>query len=182
MQRVTPNIRSARGGVTARAQSTSSDRNVRPSSNPCRVGTPGLIAPGPGFALPQLRPEHCEFSAGACSSHAAQFAQNLLRAGIAAPPDWFEIRTIGGFLNRTLQRFVGARREIIDRAFSLFIELSPTVDQYGSRDEKIRPDRVLLSFRVVDTVAWVNVTPALDLLAKEHALLPSFFYHALQQV
>jgi hypothetical protein len=34
---------------------------------------------------------------------------------------------------------------------------------------------------VIDTVAWVNLMPALDLLAKEHDLLPSFFYHSLHQ-
>jgi hypothetical protein len=33
---------------------------------------------------------------------------------------------------------------------------------------------------VIDTVAWVNLMPALDLLAKEHELLPSFFYQSLR--
>lgn len=33
---------------------------------------------------------------------------------------------------------------------------------------------------MIDTVAWVNLMPALDLLAKEHELLPSFFYHSLR--
>src|SRR5689334_11016963 len=74
-----------------------------------RPGTPGLIAPGPGFTIPQLRPEHCEFSPRATSFYAAQFAQNLLRAGVAQPSDWFATRSIGTFLERTLQQFVGER-------------------------------------------------------------------------
>ncbi|HSU60117.1 MAG TPA: hypothetical protein VLI55_12445 [Bryobacteraceae bacterium] len=146
-----------------------------------RHGTPGLIAPGPGFTIPQLRPEHCEFSPRASSHYAAQFAQNLLRAGVAQPSDWFATRSIGNFLERTLKRFVGERAEIIDRAFSLYLSLSPTVDRYDSHDEESQPERVLLSFQVIDTVAWVNLMPALDLLAKEHELLPSFFYHSLYE-
>jgi hypothetical protein len=46
--------------------------------------------------------------------------------------------------------------------------------------DEIQPERVLLSFQVIDSVARVNLMPALDLLAKEHDLLPSFFYHSLR--
>ena len=145
-----------------------------------RPGTPGLIAPGPGFTIPQLRPEHCEFSARAASFYAAQFAQNLLRAGVAQASDWLATRNIGTFLERTLKQFVGERAQIVDRAFSLYLSLSPTVDRYDSQNEEPRPERVLLSFQVIDTVAWINLMPALDLLAKEHELLPSFFYHSLR--
>jgi hypothetical protein len=146
-----------------------------------RPGTPGLIGAGSGFTIPQLRPEHCEFSPRASSFYAAQFAQNLLRAGVAQPSDWFATRSIGNFLERTLKQFIGARSQIIDRAFNLYLSLSPTVDRYDSQDEEPRADRVLLSFQVVDTVAWVNLMPALELLAKEHELLPSFFYHSLYE-
>jgi hypothetical protein len=59
--------------------------------------------------------------------------------------------------------------------------LSPTVDQYGRDQEEPQPERVLLSFQVIDTVAWVNLLPAIELLAKEHELLPSFFYHSLRE-
>src|SRR5579884_1697403 len=130
-----------------------------------RPGTPGLIAPGPGFTIPLLRPEHCEFSPRASSFYAAQFAQNLLRAGVAQPSDWFATRSIGNFLERTLKQFVGERSQIIDRAFSLYLSLSPTVDRHDSQDVEPRADRVLLSFQVIDTVAWVNLMPALELLA-----------------
>ncbi len=146
-----------------------------------RPGTPGLIAPGPGFTIPQLRPEHCEFSARAASFYAAQFAQNLLRARVAQPRDWFATRNIGSFLECILKQFVGERAEIIDRAFSLYLSLSPTGDRYDSQDEEPRPERVLLSFQVIDTVAWVNLMPDLELLAREHELLPSFFYHSLRE-
>jgi hypothetical protein len=80
-----------------------------------------------------------------------------------------------------LQDFVGERVAAIDRAFSLYLTLSPTPDLYGGEPEKLKPERVLLSFQVIDTVAWVNLMPALELLAKDHDLLPSFFYHSLQQ-
>ena len=146
-----------------------------------RPGAPGLIAPGPGFTIPQLRPEHCEFSARAASFYEAQFAQNLLRAGVAQSSDWFVTRNIGTFLERTLKQFVGKRAEIVDRAFSLYLSLSSTVDRHDRQDEEPQPERVLLSFQVIDTVAWVNLMPALDLLAKEHELLPSFFYHSLRE-
>ena len=76
---------------------------------------------------------------------------------------------------------MGERAAVIDRAFSLYLSLSPTPDFYGGEQEKLKPERVRLSFQVIDTVAWVNLMPALELLAQEHALLPSFFYHSLQQ-
>jgi hypothetical protein len=116
----------------------------------------------------------------AASFYAAQFAQNLLRAGVAQPSDWFATRNIGTFLERTLKQFVRERAEIVDRAFSLYLSLSSTVDRCDSQNEEPRPERVLLSFQVIDTVAWVNLMPALDLLAKEHELLPSFFYQSLR--
>src|SRR5690242_8390239 len=112
-----------------------------------RPGTPGLIAPGPGFPIPQLRPEHCEFSARAASFYAAQFAQNLLRPRVAQASDWFATRNIGPFLERALKQFVGERADIVDRAFSLYLSLSPTVDRYNNQDEEPRPERVLLSFQ-----------------------------------
>ncbi len=77
--------------------------------------------------------------------------------------------------------FVGKRAQEIDRVFSLYLTLSPTVDRYGAENEELRPERVLLSFQVIDTVAWVNLMPAFDLLAKEHELLPSFFYYSLHE-
>jgi hypothetical protein len=116
----------------------------------------------------------------AASFYAAQFAQNLLRARVAQPSDWFATRNIGTFLERTLKQFVGERAEIIDRAFSLYLSLSPTVDRYDSQDKEPQPERVLLSFQVIDTVAWVNLMPAVELLAEDHDVLPSFFYHSLR--
>lgn len=108
--------------------------------------------------------------------------QNLLRAGVGRPASWFASRDIGTFLQRTLEDFVGERAAVIDRAFSLYLTLSPTPDVYGfAEQEKLKPERVLLSFQVIDSVAWVNLMPALELLAKDHALLPSLFYHSLQQ-
>ena len=55
------------------------------------------------------------------------------------------------------------------------------MDRFDTQEEEARPDRVLLSFRVIDTVAWVNLMPALELLAKDHELLPSFFYHSFHE-
>lgn len=74
---------------------------------------------------------------------------------------------------------MGERASAIDRAFSIYLHLSLTGDCYRSGGEEPDPHRVLLSFRVVDHVSWVNVTPALELLQREHELLPSFFYHSL---
>ncbi len=181
MQRLTSTLGISRRGAPNRCGLLTRATARSLAARARRPGTPGLIAPGPGFTIPQLRPEHCEFSPRASSFYAAQFAQNLLRASVAQPSDWFAIRSIGNFLERTLKQFVGERAEIIDRAFSLYLSLSATVNRYDSQDEEPRPERVLLSFQVIDTVAWVNLMPALDLLAKEHELLPSFFYHSLPE-
>ena len=181
MPGITSAIRSSRhrfGPRTGLLAATSSRRLAYRASRP---GTPGLIAPGPGFTIPQLRPEQSEFSQNACSFHAAQFVQNLLRAGVARPTNWFASRDINKFLQHTLQGFVGERAAVIDRTFRLCLSLSPTPDLYCDEQEKLKPERVLLSFQVIDTVASVNLTPALELLAKDHDLLPSFFYHSLQQ-
>ncbi len=181
MQRLPSTLGTPRGGAPTPGGLLAGTTARRLATRARRPGIPGLIAPGPGFTIPQLRPEHCEFAARASSFYAGQFAQNLLRAGVAQPSDWFETRSIGTFLERTFERFVGERAQIIDRAFSLYLNLSPNVDRCDTRDEEPRPERVLLSFQVIDTVAWVNLTPALDLLAKEHKLLPSFFYHSLHE-
>jgi hypothetical protein len=181
MQRLTATLATSRRGAPKPCGLLATAAARRLIARARRPGTPGLIAPGPGFTIPQLRPEHCEFSPRAASFYAAQFAQNLLRAGVAQPSDWFATRNIGTFLERALKQFVGERAEIVDRVFSLYLSLSPNVDRYDTRDEEPRPERVLLSFQVIDTVAWVNLMPALDLLAKEHELLPSFFYHSLRE-
>ncbi|MGH9622439.1 MAG: hypothetical protein ACRD45_22375, partial [Bryobacteraceae bacterium] len=93
--------------------------------------------------------------------------------------DWAVTRSISRFLEQTLWRFVGERASALDRAFSIYLHLSPTGDCYRSGGEEPDLRRVLLSFRVVDHVSLVNVTPALELLQREHELLPSFFYHSL---
>ncbi len=180
MQRLTAILGASRRGASKPCGLLATATARRLAARARRPGTSGLIARGPGFTIPQLRPEHCDFAAQVCSPHARQFAQNLLRAEVALPSDWFETRNIGHFLERTLRQFVGTRAELIDRAFSLYVSLSPTVGRYGNEIDEIQPERVLLSFQVIDTVAWLNLTPALDLLAKEHELLPSFFYHSLR--
>jgi hypothetical protein len=181
MQRVTATLGTSRRGTPKSCGLLATATARRLTARARRLGATGLIAPGPGFTIPQLRPEQCEFSPRASSFYAAQLAQNLLCAGVAQPSDWFATRNIGTFLERTLQQFVGERAQIIDRAFSLYLSLSPTIDQYGRDQEEPQPERVLLSFQVIDTVAWVNLLPAIELLAKEHELLPSFFYHSLRE-
>ena len=146
-----------------------------------RPGTPGLIGSGPGFAIPRLEKHHCEFSGTARSADAAQFAANLIRAGVADPEDWSATRDLSKFLNQTLVRFVGDRTSAIDYAFDLVVSLGTTVERYSSHEQEIDPRRILLTFRVASTVSWVNLTPALELLAREHELLPTFFYHALDR-
>jgi hypothetical protein len=37
----------------------------------------------------------------------------------------------------------------------------------------------LLTFRVANTVSWVNLAPAIEMLRAEHDLLPTIFYHWL---
>ncbi|MBV9037400.1 MAG: hypothetical protein JO182_23115, partial [Acidobacteriaceae bacterium] len=78
-------------------------------------------------------------------------------------------------------RFVGDRASAIDQAFDIALRLSPTMDSYSSGEQGIDPHRVLLSFRVARTICWVNLTPALELLHKDHELLPTVFYHSLER-
>ena len=112
-------------------------------------------------------------------SDGAEFAANLLRAGVAEPGDWESTRSIGGFLQRTLENFVGDRADVIDSAFDISVCLGTTASSWRDTDE-INPRRVLITFRVAHTVGWVNLTPALDLLKGEHELLPTIFYHWLR--
>jgi hypothetical protein len=108
----------------------------------------------------------------------AQFAANLLRAGVAEAEDWTATRNIGAFLQRTIERFVGDRAAKIDYAFDISFCLGTTASSWREPEE-IDPRRILLTFRVAHTVGWVNLTPALDLLKAEHELLPTLFYHWL---
>ena len=179
MPRVPPPLRTARSRSRP-APGLLAQRTRALAARAGRPGTPGLIAPGPGFPIPQLRPEHYAFTRRRCSLEAAHFAANLLRADVAHPDDWAATRNIAFFLTRTLHRFVGDRRVGIDRAFSLALNLSPLGE--GRLDESdLRPERVFLSFRVIDRVTWVNLRPALEWLEGEHEFLPSFFYHALHR-
>lgn len=180
MSRIKPARRAARNGAGRPIGLLAAQSARALAARTSRPGSPGLIARGPGFTIPRLRVEHYEFSQRACSANAAQFAANLIRAGVADPLDWAATRSIAPFLQRTLQRFVGERASAIDRAFSIYLTLSPTGDCYGHETET-DPRRVLIAFRVVDHVAWVNLTPALELLQKEHELLPSFLYHSLNK-
>jgi hypothetical protein len=145
-----------------------------------RPGTPGLIASGPGFAIPRLEQQHWDFSSQARSADAARFAANLIEAGIAVPEDWVATRDLSKFLNQTLVRFVGDRAPLIDYAFDLALSLSPTLARYSSHEQELDLHRVFLSFRVASTVSWVNLTPVLKRLEKEHTLLPTIFYYSLE--
>jgi hypothetical protein len=89
-------------------------------------------------------------------------------------------RSEGPFLQRSIRQFVGDRDAIIDRAFSLYLNLSPTAEGDCSEGD-IDLRKIYLSFRVVDTVTWINLIPALDLLAKDHELLPSYLYYTLNR-
>lgn len=179
MPRITPSFRTAGSRPRHPKGLLATGGTRRLAARSSRPGTPGLIAPGPGFTIPHLRVEHYAFSHRACSAHAANFAANLIRAGVSEPQDWAATRSLAPFLQQTLRRFVGERASVIDRAFSIYLKLSPTGDSCRTDDAEPDPRRVLLSFRVIDHVAWVNLTPALELLHKEHELLPSFFYHWL---
>ena len=64
---------------------------------------------------------------------------------------------------------------MIDRAFDISFRLSTTASNWH-QPEEIDPHRVLLTFRVAQTVSWVNLTPVLDLLKAEHEMLPGIFY------
>lgn len=179
MPRVPPPLRTARSRSRP-APGLLAQRTRALAARAGQPGTPGLIAPGPGFSIPQLRPEHYAFTRRRCSLEAAHFAANLLRADVAHPDDWAATRNMASFLTRTLHQFVGDRLTTIDRAFSIALSLSPLGD--GRLDEsQLCPERVFLSFRVIDRVTWVNLRPALDWLKGEHELLPSFFYHALHR-
>jgi hypothetical protein len=148
----------------------------RLASRAARPGTPGLIAPGPGFCLPRLEEPLWQFSA--LRNDGSLFAANLLRAGVANPEDWEATRNIGGFLKRTLERFVGDRANEIDYAFDIALSLTTSPSSWRAPDE-INPNRILLAFRVAHTVGWVNLMPVLELLEADHKLLPTLFYHWL---
>ena len=113
------------------------------------------------------------------SADGAQFAANLLRAGVASAEDWKATRSVGGFLLRTIERFVGERTTRIDHAFDISISLGTTASTWHGTEE-IDPRRILLTFPVAHTVGWVNLTPALELLKAENELLPAVFYHWLR--
>ena len=151
----------------------------RLAARAARPGTPGLIAPGPGLCLPRLEERHWRFSQNAVPADGAHFAANLLRAGVASAEDWEATRSVGGFLQRTIERFVGDRAARIDYAFDISICLGPTASTWHGTEE-IDPRRILLTFRVAHTVGWVNLTPALELLKAEHELLPAVFYRWLR--
>ena len=148
----------------------------RLAARAARPGTPGLIAPGPGFSLPRLEEPLWQFSP--TRNDGAAFAANLLRAGIAHPEDWEATRQIGKFLQKTLERFVGDRANEIDYGLDMAVSLT-TSPMSWRQPEEIDPRRILLTFRVAHTVGWVNLTPALELLRAEHELLPTVFYHYL---
>jgi hypothetical protein len=62
----------------------------RLAARAARPGTPGLIAPGliapgPGLCLSRLQERQWHFSGNAALADSAQFATNLLRAGVADP-------------------------------------------------------------------------------------------------
>jgi hypothetical protein len=175
MPREPQNIRTARGGRPGPKGLLAAHSPRRLTTRAARPGTPGLIAPGPGLCLPRLQERHWRFSDNAALADGAQFAANLLRAGVADPEDWHATRTIGDFLQRTVKRFVGDRAARIDYAFDIAISLGTTASSWRASEE-VNPQRVLLTFRVANTVGWVNLTPALDLLNAEHELLPTVFY------
>jgi hypothetical protein len=75
------------------------------------------------LCVPKLEERHWRFSTGAVNADAAQFAANLLRAGVPDPEQWRATRDIGTFLQRTLQEFIGARASIIDSAFDVSLSM-----------------------------------------------------------
>jgi len=97
---------------------------------------------------------------------------------VADPEDWDATRNIGAFLKRTIERFVGDRAAQIDYAFDVSFCLGTTASSWREPEE-VNPQRIMLTFRVAHTVGWVNLSPALDLLKAEHELLPTLFYHWL---
>jgi hypothetical protein len=128
--------------------------------------------------MPRLEKHHWQFSAESRCADGAEFAANLIQADVAGPQDWAATRDISKFLNRTLCRFVGDRRPRIDYSFDISISLGPTPSNWRNQEE-VDPRRVLLTFRVASTVSWVNLAPALEMLRAEHDLLPTIFYHWL---
>ncbi len=174
-------VRASRNSVS-RPQGLLAAHSVRTlAARAGRSGTPGLIGSGPGFAIPRLKQQHWDFSSQARSADAALFAANLIKAGVAVPEDWVATRDLSKFLNQALIRFVGDRAASIDYAFDLALTLSPTLQSYSSNEQELDPHRVFLWFRVARTVSWVNLTPALALLEKQHTLLPTIFYHSLER-
>ena len=180
MPGISQNIRTARRGGARPQGLLAATSPRRLAARAAKPGTPGLIAPGPGLCLPRLQERHWRFSRNAVFTDGAQFAANLLRAGVASPEDWNATRTIGAFLQRTMERFVGDRAATIDHAFDISFCLGTTASSWRAPAE-INAQRILLTFRVANTVGWVNLTPALDLLKGEHELLPTLFYHWLNR-
>lgn len=155
MPGIAPRLRTARRG-SCPAEGLLANRNRQLTARAGKPGTPGLIAPGPGFTIPKLAIEHYGFANHSCSADAARLAGNLIRAGVADPEDWTSTRSVLPFLQRSLRQFIGDRDAIIDRAFSLSVNLSPTAEGDCSEDD-IDLRKVYLSFRVVDTVTWINL-------------------------
>jgi len=131
------------------------------------------------LCVPTLEERHWRFFTGPVNADGAQFAANLLRAGVADPADWKATQDVGSFLERTLQQFIGGRASMIDSAFDVGVSMGTNPSSWHATDE-LNPKRVLIAFRVAHTVGWVNLTPALDLLRTEHECLPAFFYHSLR--
>ena len=155
MPRISQTIRTARCGGARPKGLLAADTPRRLVARASRPGTPGLIAHGPGLCLPRLQEGHWQFSRNAVFTDGAHFAANLLRAGVASPEDWSETRNIGTFLQRTIERFVGDRAAKIDYAFDIGFCLGTTASSWREPDE-INPHRILLTFRVANTVGWVN--------------------------
>ena len=173
-----PLIVRATGRVRARPKRPAAARPPKLAAGSSLPHTPWLIATGPGLCLPHLHEHHWQFSGSAAHSDGALFAANLLRAGVASPGDWECTRQVGRFLQRTVEQFASRRATGIDRAFDISLCLSTTASNWR-QPEEIDPHRVLLTFRVAQTVSWVNLTPVLDLLKSEHELLPAIFYYWL---
>lgn len=178
MSRIAPTVRGIRRGGfrPAGLLTPASARGL--AARATRIGTSGLIAPGPGFVLPRLGEPLWHFSPQ--RSDGAMFAANLLRSGVADPNDWETTRDVGGFLQRSLERFVGTRAKEIDLAFDIAFMLSPSLSSWH-RPEETDPRRIMLTFRVASSVGWVNLTPALELLESENELLSTIFYHWLDE-
>jgi len=111
------------------------DSPRRLAARAAKPGTPGLIAPGPGLCLPRLQERHWQFSRNAVFTDGAQFAANLLRAGVADPEDWDATRNIGAFLQRTIERFVSDRAAKIDYAFDISFSLGTTASSWREPEE-----------------------------------------------